>query len=140
MKDHEVIPAAAAIRVVLADDNRALLTDIATRLGEGFEIVGMAEDGEETIRVVERSEPSVLVVDISMPLLNGLEVASRLHESGCSAKIVFLTIHEQRSYISAAFACGGSAYVTKRHLASDLAAAIRAVVDGQTFLSPSLRE
>jgi len=139
MKDHKVIPA-AAIRVVLADDNRPLLTEIATRLGEGFEIVGTAEDGEETIRVVERSDPNVLVLDISMPLLNGLDVASRLHKSGCSAKIVFLTIHEQRSYISAAFASGGRAYVTKRHLASDLAPAIRAVVDGQTFLSPSLRE
>ena len=138
MKDHKVIPA-AAIRVVLADDNRPLLTEIATRLGEGFEIVGTAEDGEETIRVVERSDPNVLVLDISMPLLNGLQVASRLQKSGCHTKIVFLTIHEQASYISAGFSAGASAYVTKRCMASDLAAAIRAVVDGQTFLSPSLR-
>jgi two-component system response regulator DegU len=138
MKCHEAIPV-AAIRVVLADDNKALLTEIATRLGEGFEVIGTAQDGEETIRVVEESEPNVLVLDISMPLLNGLEVASRLYKNGCSAKIVFLTIHEQQSYISAAFASGGRGYVTKRHLASDLAPAIRAVVEGQTFLSPSLR-
>jgi DNA-binding NarL/FixJ family response regulator len=138
MKDQEVVPA-TAIRVVLADDNRALLTEIATRLGGGFEIVGTAEDGEEAIRVVERSEPNVLVLDISMPLLNGLQVASRLRESGCRAKIVFLTIHEQASYISAGFSAGGSAYVTKRDLANDLAPAIRAVFQGQTFLSHSLQ-
>jgi DNA-binding NarL/FixJ family response regulator len=139
MKCNEVIPV-TAIRVVLADDNRAMLTEIATRLGVGFEVIGTAEDGEETIRVVEQTEPNVLVLDISMPLLNGLQVAARLCKSGCRAKIVFLTIHEQASYISAAFSSGGSAFVTKRHLASDLAPAIRAVVDGQTFLSPSLRE
>jgi DNA-binding NarL/FixJ family response regulator len=128
------------IRVILADDNRTVLAEIATSLGKGFEIVGMAEDGEETIRIVERSDPNVLVLDISMPLLNGLQVASRLQRSGCRTKIVFLTIHEQQSYISAAFSSGGSAYVTKRHLATDLAPAIRAVVDGLTFVSPSLRQ
>lgn len=128
-----------AIRVVLADDNSAVLTEVATWLGEGFEIVGTAEDGEETIRAVERSQPDVLVVDISMPLLNGLQVASRLHDIGSHTKIVFLTIHEQPSYISAAFSSGGSAFVTKRHVASDLAPAIRAVSEGQTFLSPSLK-
>lgn len=129
-----------AVRIVLADDNRALLTELTAQLGEEFAIVGTAEDGEGTLTAVERAEPDVLILDISMPLLNGLQVAARLCENVRHPKIVFLTIHEQPTYISAAFSAGGSAYVTKRHLATDLVPAIRAVIDGQTFVSPSLRK
>jgi len=127
-----------AIRIVLADDSRALLIEVTAKLAEEFEIVGSAEDGEGAIKVVERTEPDVLILDISMPLLNGLQVAARLSENVRHAKIVFLTIHEQPAYISAAFSAGGSAYVTKRHLATDLVPAIRAVMNDQTFVSPSL--
>lgn len=129
----------AALRIVLADDNRGMLQELAAELGEEFEIVGIAENGQEAIDTVQRTDPDILVLDISMPILNGLQVASRLHESRCRAKIVFLTIHEQSSYISAAFSSGGSAYVAKRHFASDLAPAIRAAFEGQRFISPSLR-
>jgi len=129
----------ATIRVVLADDNEALLTELSAMLAEEFEIVGTAEDGEEAISAVQRSDPDVLVLDISMPKLNGIQVATRLHDSGCRTKIVFLTIHEQPNYLSAAFSTGGSAYVTKRHMGSDLAPAVRAVFEGQTYVSPSLR-
>lgn len=125
--------------MVLADDSVAMLAELSGKLGEEFEIVGTAVNGEETIRAVQRSDPDVLVLDISMPNLNGLRVASRLHEGGSRTKIVFLTIHEQPGYISAAFSSGGSAYVTKRHLTSDLVPAIRAVLEGQTFISPSLQ-
>jgi DNA-binding NarL/FixJ family response regulator len=129
----------AAIRLVLADDNEDVLTELSAHLSEEFEILATAVDGEQTIRAVQHSDPDVLVLDISMPLLNGLQVASVLHEIGCRTKVVFLTIQEQPSYVSAAFSSGGSAYVTKRHLASDLGPAIRAVFDGQTYISPSLR-
>jgi len=129
----------AIIRVVLADDNEALLTEISAMLAEEFEIVGTAEDGEEAISAVQHSDPDVLVLDVSMPKLNGIQVATRLHDRGCRTKIVFLTIHEQANYISAAFSVGGSAYVTKRHMARDLAPAVRAVFEGQTYVSPSLR-
>jgi DNA-binding NarL/FixJ family response regulator len=129
----------ATIRVVLADDNEALLKEISAMLAQEFDIVGTAKDGEGTIGAVQRADPDVVVLDISMPKLNGIEVATRLHDSGCRAKIVFLTIHEQPSYISAAFSTGGSAYVTKRHMARDLVPAVRAAFEGQTYVSPSLR-
>jgi len=64
-----------AIRVVLADDNRAVLTEITTELSSEFEVVGTTENGEETLKEVRRSEPDVLILDISMPILNGLQVA-----------------------------------------------------------------
>jgi DNA-binding NarL/FixJ family response regulator len=129
----------AQIRVLLADDHGDMLTDLIDELDEEFAIAGTAENGEETIRAVLRSDPDVLVLDIAMPVLNGIQVASRLREIHPRTKILFLSIHEQAEYVSAAFSAGARGYVTKRRVVADLACAIREVFDGRTFLSPSLQ-
>jgi len=72
--------------------------------------------------------------------MNGLQVASSLRDMHRRTKILFLTIHEEPEYISAAFSVGACGYVTKRRLASDLALAIREVSVGRNFLSPSLHK
>jgi DNA-binding NarL/FixJ family response regulator len=128
------------IRVFLADDNRAMLADLRDELSKEFHIAGIAENGEDAIREVVRLDPDVLVLDITMPGLNGLQVASRLRKLHPRTKILFLTIHEQAEYIAAAFSAGACGYVTKRRLASDLSRAIYEILNGQTFLSPSLHQ
>ncbi len=128
------------IRVLLADDNRAMLTDIRSELDQHFEIIGTAANGKEVLKAVFELDPDVVVLDITMPFLNGIEVASYVHAGNCRARILFLTIHEEPEYISAAFAAGATGYVTKRRLASDLATAVREVFDGRKFLSPGLHE
>lgn len=130
----------AAISVLLVDDNGAMLTDLGDELGADFEIAGTAENGEEAVRAVVRLDPDVLVLDITMPLMNGLQVAEYVRDKHPRTKILFLTIHEEPEYISAAFAAGACGYVTKRRLASDLAFAIREVFGGRNFVSPSLRK
>jgi DNA-binding NarL/FixJ family response regulator len=130
----------ATIRVLLADDNGAMLAELRNELGEEFEISGTAENGEDAIRAVLRLNPDVIVLDITMPVMNGLQVASFVRERHLRTKILFLTIHEEPEYISAAFSVGACGYVTKRRLASDLALGIREVFDGRRFLSPSLRK
>jgi DNA-binding NarL/FixJ family response regulator len=130
----------ATITVFLADDNGAMLTDLRDELSKEFEIAGTAENGQEAIHGVLHLDPDVLVLDITMPILNGLQVATRLHDIHPRTKILFLTIHEQPEYISAAFSAGASGYVTKRRLASDLALAIREIFGGGTFLSPCLEK
>ena len=130
----------ATITVFLADDNGDMLTDLRDELAGQFVISGTAGNGQDAVRDVLRSGPDVLVLDITMPLLNGLQVAEQLRASNCSTKILFLTIHEEPEYISAAFSAGACGYVTKRHLASDLIHAIREVFDGRKFLSPTLQK
>jgi DNA-binding NarL/FixJ family response regulator len=130
----------ANIQVFLADDNSAMLADLRDELGKEFHISGVAENGEEAVREVVRLDPDVLVLDITMPGLNGLQVASRLRQLHPRTKILFLTIHEQAEYIAAAFSAGACGYVTKRRLATDLSRAIHDVLDGRTFLSPSLHQ
>jgi len=129
----------ATISVLLADDNRAMLTDLREELSKEFSVVGTVENGEEAIREVLRLDPDVLVLDNTMPGLNGIQVASHLRDVHARTKILFLSIHEQSEYVSAAFSAGACGYVTKRRRSRDLSIAIRQVFDGQSYLSPSLR-
>jgi len=128
----------ALVRVLLADDHGDFLRKVQAELSPEFEIADTAANGEDAIEAVHRLDPDVLVIDISMPVLDGLQAASRLRDARCRTKIVFLTIHEQSDFVSAAFAAGASGYVSKRHLGTDLVAAIREVLQGHTFISPSL--
>jgi len=130
----------ATIRVLLVDDNGEMLTDLRDELSAEFEIAGTADHGQEAIREVLRLDPDVIVLDVTMPVMNGLQVASSLRGMHRRTKILFLTIHEEPEYISAAFSVGACGYVTKRRLASDLALAIREVSVGRNFLSPSLHK
>jgi DNA-binding NarL/FixJ family response regulator len=130
----------AIIRVLLVDDNGEMLADLQDELSDEFEIAGTAENGKEAVREVLRLDPDVLVLDLNMPGMNGLRVASLLREKHPRTKILFLTIHEEPEYISAAFSAGALAYVTKRRLASDLHLAIREANGGRKFLSPPLQK
>ena len=128
------------IQVLLADDNRAMLTDLRDELSKEFSIRGAVDNGEEAIREVLRLDPDILVLDITMPGLSGIQVASHLRDCQVRTRILFLTIHEQPEYVAAAFSAGATGYVTKRRLGLDLANAIRQVFQGQTFLSPTLQK
>jgi DNA-binding NarL/FixJ family response regulator len=129
----------AIVRLLLADDHAGVLAELRLQLGRVFEIVGAVEDGGRAVESALRLDPDVLVLDISMPVMNGFQVAARLRDLKCRAKVVILTTYEDHEYIDAAFASGASAYVTKRYFATDLVAAIREVLCEKTFISPSLR-
>ena len=129
----------ARTRILLADDNRALLAELCLELQEDFEIVGTVANGQDAVDGVCRLDPDVVVLDINIPILNGIQASLRIHESHPRSKVLFLTIHEEDEYISAAFSAGARGYVSKRRLASDLVRAIREVSRGSVFVSPSLR-
>ena len=130
----------AIIRILLVDDNGDMLTNLRDELRDEFEIVGTAANGEEAVHEVLRLDPDVLLLDIAMPVMNGLQVTCLLREKHPRTKILFLTIHEEPEYVSAAFSAGALGYVTKRRLASDLRLALREAYDGRKFLSPSLQK
>jgi DNA-binding NarL/FixJ family response regulator len=127
------------IRVVLADDHREVIEKIRGILGDEFEVVATAENGSQAVCAVLALDPDVLIIDISMPLLSGLQAARRMQKANCRAKIVFLTIHEDRDFIAAALSAGGASYVTKGRLSIDLVFAIHEALKGNTFVSNSIK-
>lgn len=134
----EMGKAVGKIRVLLADDNEAILARVRSALGEEFEIVGAVTNGLEAIAEVRRLDPDVLLIDISMPALDGLQAVSRL-SSNLRTKVVFLTVHEDRDFVDAAFAAGASGYVAKADVTSDLVAAILEVLKGRAYISKSIQ-
>jgi DNA-binding NarL/FixJ family response regulator len=127
------------IRVVLADDHREVIAKIRGVLGDQFEVVEAAENGNQAVIAVLALNPDIFVTDISMPVLNGLQAARRIQKTNSRVKIIFLTIHEDRDFIAAAFSAGATGYVTKRRLSTDLVVAIQEALKGHTFVSDSIR-
>ena len=127
------------IRVVLADDHREVIAKIRGVLGDEFEIIEAAENGHQAVTAVLALDPDVFVTDISMPLLNGLQAARSIQKTNSRVKIIFLTIHEDRDFIAAAFSAGATGYVTKRRLSTDLVPAIQEALKARAFVSNSIR-
>ena len=122
-------------RVLLADDAPQILHQVDRLLGTSFEIVGIAQNGEQAVQLATTLRPDILILDISMPILSGIEVASQMRQFGLNPRIVFLTCHEDPDYISAAFSQGALGYVFKYHIARDLIPAIKAALQGDKFVS-----
>jgi len=128
----------AKIRVLLADDHEAMLEQVRYMLSKDFDVVGAVVNGRDALTEVERLDPDVLVIDISMPFLSGLQKAAQLMSKKYRTRIVFLTVHDDRDYVDAAFAAGASGYVTKSQVTTDLGPAIREALSGRTYLSNSI--
>jgi DNA-binding NarL/FixJ family response regulator len=124
------------VRVLLVDDNEAMLARAAAVLTHECEVVGAAKDGRAALKAAELLHPDVIVLDISMPGMTGLEVAMCLRRAGSTAAVVFLTVHDEEEFVRAARAAGGLGYVVKPRLASDLMIAVREARAGHSFVSP----
>ena len=123
-------------RVLLADDHVLLLGAFEKLLADECTIVGRVSDGRALVEAAERLKPDVIVLDISMPLLNGLEAARQIKQKLRDVKLVFLTMDEDAFIAAEAFRAGASAYLLKRSEVSELAAAIRAVMQGRSYVTP----
>lgn len=128
----------ARARILLADDHREMRERVVRLLSSDFDIIKAVEDGQAFLEAVSELKPDLCIVDISMPIVNGMEAATRLRKSGSTAPLIFLTIHEDRDFVKEAMRSGASGYVVKPHLASDLRTAIKEVLAGKTFISPSV--
>jgi DNA-binding NarL/FixJ family response regulator len=126
--------------ILLSDDNPAILDHVGRMLGKEkcYQVVGAISDGSFVVREYARLRPDVIILDISMGEVSGIDIAKDLRDSGCRAKIIFLTVHEDSDYVNAGMGAGGSAYVVKSRLSQDLALAITAVLSNKLFVSPNL--
>ena len=123
-------------RIVLVDDHPEVLRQTRELLEPQFEVVETLANGSQVEAAVARTHPDLLLLDITLPLVNGIEIATRLVRAGIAPRIVFLTVHEDVDYARAAMAAGAQGYVVKSRLASDLIPALHAALLGQKFVSP----
>lgn len=112
---------------------------IVRMLSREFDVVDAVADGEAVVSAAARLHPDLLVLDIAMPRLNGLAAAAKVKATGCAAKVVFVTSLPDREFVDESLALGAVGYIVKDRLVADLFPAIREVLAGHSFISPSLR-
>ena len=122
-------------RILVADDHQGIRDTVVNLLRRDFEVLETVADGRALLDAVKRLKPDLCVVDISMPFVNGIEAASQLKTNGNPPKLIFLTIHEDEDFVSAALKTGAEGYVIKERIAADLIFAIKEVLAGRTFVS-----
>ncbi len=130
------------MRVLLADDHHLVRSGIRALLEsiEGVVVVAETGEGREALQLIERHRPDVALLDITMPGLSGLEVASRAREASPHTRVVILSMHAGENYVAQALRSGVAGYLLKDSAASDLAAALKTVASGGTFLSPKISQ
>jgi DNA-binding NarL/FixJ family response regulator len=121
--------------LLLADDNPALLETLVELLQPTYQVAAAMNNGRSVLERFSSLGPDVIILDISLGDLTGFEVAKHLRDAGCSAKIIFLTVHEDIDFVNAAFDLGASGYVFKSRISADLTRAIDVVFHGGRFAS-----
>ncbi|MFO0891254.1 MAG: response regulator transcription factor [Isosphaeraceae bacterium] len=128
------------IRVVIADDHTIVRGGVRLLLEKlpDVEVVAEAADGLQAMELTRAHLPDILVADIAMPGSNGLEVTRKLSSENLSTRVVILSMHSDPEYVHRAVKAGARGYVLKKSAIEELELAIRAVVRGEVFLSPSI--
>ncbi len=128
--------------IVLADDHRVVREGLRVLLEaeHDFSVVGDAGDGSTAIRLVDCLKPDVLLLDLMMPGLNGQEVARKVCKRSPQTHVVVLSMHSSEPYVMEALRNGAAGYVLKDASGADLIHAVREVMAGRRYLSPSLSE
>jgi DNA-binding NarL/FixJ family response regulator len=125
-------------RLLLADDHRLVAEGLRSLLSAEFELVGVVDDGRALLEAARRLRPDVIVADITMPHLNGIDALVQLKREDQRVRVVFLTMHLEVAYARRALEAGASGYVLKHSAPAELIAAIRAALDGKTYVTPAL--
>lgn len=126
------------IRLLLVDDNIAVLETLADLLQPAYVVAGTASDGSSVLEQATNLQPDLIILDISLGDITGFEVARRLKNAGIPAKLIFLTVHENVDFIRAAFDLGAFGYVYKSRISADLIEAIDTACAGGRFNSAGL--
>lgn len=102
-----------------------------------LKVIGETGDGLETITLTRKLKPDMIILDISMPNLRGIEAIHKIKKYHKDTKILILTMHKNEEFVYECLASGAEGYVLKEDAEKDLLAAINAVKNGKTYVSPS---
>ncbi|MBY8257173.1 response regulator transcription factor [Vibrio fluvialis] len=130
------------IRVVIVDDHRVVLEGFMARLEMELEIevIATASNGLEALEVVKQHRPDVILMDVSMPIMNGIDATRLIKEEVPDAKVLMLTMHDNREYIMKVMQAGAVGYMLKEISAEKMVQAIKTVNLGSTYFCESVTQ
>ncbi|HLB86338.1 MAG TPA: response regulator transcription factor [Terriglobales bacterium] len=130
------------VTVVLADDHVVVRQGLRALLESDprFIVAGEAADGLEAVELVKRRKPTVLIADLMMPSLDGLATTRKVLRLKSDTRVIILSMYGDQAYVLEALRSGAAGYVVKESCGAELFEAIRVVVAGRRYLSPTLFE
>ncbi|MBL4294336.1 response regulator transcription factor [Vibrio fluvialis] len=130
------------IRVVIVDDHRVVLEGFMARLEmePEIEVIATASNGLEALEVVKQHRPDVILMDVSMPIMNGIDATRLIKEEVPDAKVLMLTMHDNREYIMKVMQAGAVGYMLKEISAEKMVQAIKTVNLGSTYFCESVAQ
>jgi DNA-binding NarL/FixJ family response regulator len=132
----DLTPDAHTPRLILADNHVLVLDGLRKLLEPQFNVVAAVSDGRTLLEEAQRLAPDLILLDISLSHLNGMEAARALRELMPHSKIVFITMHTDRRFVTEAFRLGASGYLLKNSGAAELLFAIGEILKGHQYVTP----
>jgi len=138
----ETTMATKPLRILVADDHDIIRRGLKQLLTSrpGWEVCGEATTGREAVRLAQELKPDIVVMDISMPELNGLEAAQKIHAMMPKLGIVILTLHFSDQLVRNIVAAGARGYIMKSDADADLVSAVEALANRRTFFTARAAE
>ena len=126
------------LRIMIVDDHEVVRRGLHTLLATqpGWEVVGEAVNGPEAVRKVNQLLPDVVIMDITMPVMSGLEATRLIMETAPQTKVLIFTMHDSEQMMQTALQAGARGYVLKSDAGSNLLAAVKALSQQETFVTP----
>lgn len=128
----------ARLRVVIVEDHALTRAGLRTALGESFEVVAEAADGESGWDIVARERPDVAVIDIGLPALDGIELTKRVREALPTTRVVIVTMLDVEDEVLAALSAGADAYCLKSSETQRIVDAVRIAGEGGAYFDPQI--
>lgn len=128
------------IEVLLVDDHRIFREGLRASMNdyEFVSVVGEAVDGQDALEKIKQLSPAVILIDLNMPNMSGLEVTPIIRRRYPNTKVIALTMHDNREYVSEALRCGAHGYVLKDATPEQVVRAIQCACEGVAYFSPSI--
>jgi DNA-binding NarL/FixJ family response regulator len=131
-----------SMRIVIAEDQGIVRQGLNALIREqpDMEVVGEAQDGWQAVALAKELKPDAVVMDISMPNLNGVDATRQILAENPNIKVVALSMHPDRHYVTEILKAGALAYVLKCYFVDELVKALHAAAAGEHYLSPQITD
>lgn len=128
------------ITLIIADDHPIVRQGLRQAIASETDIKVLAEagNGRVALDLIKQHGPQVAIMDIDMPIMNGFSLAEEIANQKLGVKIIFLTFHGEEDYLNRALELGANGFLLKDSVVGEIVACLRAVVSGQSYVSPTL--
>ena len=129
-------------RIILADDHTIVRHGLSKLLEaeEDMEVIAETKDGLSTVEMVKKLSPYLVIMDIGMPDLNGIDATRQIFRESSKVKILALSMHSSKNFVIQMLKAGASGYLLKECALEELITAVKSVMEGKTYLSPSITD